>query len=156
MSKETQKEFLKRIQEENKRLEEENIRLREEIENVYKKLNAILEEEDDNFLSSPAYKQYKQENEMLKNHIQILENRLKQANNKIDLQIEMLTNGNCGHNIRGAGRKKADEKWKIGYMRFVELYQAHKTTKDIINELNISRSTYFRYKKFYDENPDMR
>lgn len=55
------------------------------------------------------------------------------------------------YKTRNAGRKKADEKWVRSYDSFCELYKSHKSINEIIKETSISRSTYYRYKKLYED-----
>lgn len=54
------------------------------------------------------------------------------------------------YKTRNAGRKKADEKWVRSYDAFCELYKSQKSISEIMKETGISRSTYYRYKKFYE------
>ena len=55
------------------------------------------------------------------------------------------------HNARNAGRKKADEKWVESFARWADLYESHKSITEIMQEMSISRATYYRYKKLYDD-----
>lgn len=52
---------------------------------------------------------------------------------------------------RNAGRKSADERWVASFNAFCELYKSHKLKEEIMEEIRISRATYYRYKKLYDE-----
>lgn len=54
-----------------------------------------------------------------------------------------------GHNARGAGRRKADDKWMDSYREFAELYESQKLINEIMEKMGISRSTYYRYKKLH-------
>lgn len=56
-----------------------------------------------------------------------------------------------GKNPRNAGRKAADEKWAESFNKFIRLHESQKTINEIMEEMNISRATYFRYKKLYNE-----
>lgn len=53
-----------------------------------------------------------------------------------------------------AGRKPHDNAWKEQYQKFNEMYNAGLSQKEIMQQLNISRATYFRLKKLVkgDEN----
>ena len=115
-------------------------RLTKEKESLYQQLIQIQAEKDDKFLKSPAYEQFKRENELLKEQVRTLRKLLANADAREQKR-----------NARGAGRKKADSKWQEGYNRFVELYKSQKSINETMEELNISRSTYFRYKKLYLE-----
>lgn len=64
-----------------------------------------------------------------------------------DNEIERLK----GKNPRNAGRKVADEKWVASFNRFILLHESHKSINEIMKEMNISRATYFRYKKLYND-----
>lgn len=44
-----------------------------------------------------------------------------------------------------------DERWGISFNSFCELYKSYKLKEEIMEELWISRVTYYRYKKLYDE-----
>lgn len=64
-----------------------------------------------------------------------------------DREIEELKR----KNQRNAGRKPADDKWVAGFKAFIACYESQKSIIETMKELNISRSTYYRYKKLYDE-----
>ena len=55
------------------------------------------------------------------------------------------------HNARGAGRKKNDAAWMKKYNAFCDLVRSGKTMSEIMDEMQISRSTYFRFLKSYKE-----
>lgn len=54
-------------------------------------------------------------------------------------------------NPRNAGRKKYDKKWSNRYMQFSILMDEKKTMKEVMESLSISRATYFRLKKIYEQ-----
>lgn len=56
-----------------------------------------------------------------------------------------------GKNPRGAGRKMSDDKWAENFCIFMKCYDSGKTAAEIMKECQISRSTYYRYKKLYEE-----
>lgn len=56
-----------------------------------------------------------------------------------------------GSNPRNAGRKVADEKWVASFNQFMVLYESQKSIYEIMNEMNISRATYYRYKRLYED-----
>ena len=64
-----------------------------------------------------------------------------------DKEIEKLK----GKNPRNAGRKVADKKWCESFAKFTYLYESQKSISEIMEEMDISRATYFRYKKLYNE-----
>jgi response regulator of citrate/malate metabolism len=56
-----------------------------------------------------------------------------------------------GKNPRNAGRKSADKKWVASFNHFIELHESQKTINETIEEMGISRATYYRYKKLYND-----
>ena len=46
-----------------------------------------------------------------------------------------------------AGRKRHDDAWQEQYQKFIDMYNAGLSQKEIMQQLNISRATYFRLKK---------
>lgn len=54
------------------------------------------------------------------------------------------------HNERNAGRKKADEKWMASFTQWRTLYESQKSINEIMEKTGISRATYYRYKRLYD------
>lgn len=49
-----------------------------------------------------------------------------------------------------AGRKKHDEKWMKSYNDFALLYEDGKSIMEIVEMLDFSRRTAYRYKEYYD------
>lgn len=64
-----------------------------------------------------------------------------------DKEIERLK----GKNPRNAGRKVADKKWRESFAKFTLLHESQKSINEIMEEMSISRATYYRYKKLYDD-----
>lgn len=54
-------------------------------------------------------------------------------------------------NERGAGRKKNDAKWQARYHEFAKLFEGKKSEAEIEAVMKISRSTYYRFKKYYQD-----
>jgi predicted ATPase with chaperone activity len=50
-------------------------------------------------------------------------------------------------NQKKAGRKLKNEAWQKQYHKFIEMLEAEKCMEEIMEELEISRATYFRLKK---------
>lgn len=46
-----------------------------------------------------------------------------------------------------AGRKRHDDAWQAQYQKFNEMYNAGLSQKEIMQQLSVSRATYFRLKK---------
>lgn len=149
----------KELEEKVKELERENEFLRKECNSAYDTINEMKGSRDDAFLQSPAYRQIKDENERLSKNIEFLERRLSRATKKNDQQVALLEQlqqqieqmAAPVHNARGAGRKKADEKWVEGFGSFIRCYESQKSITETMQELGISRATYYRYKKLYNE-----
>lgn len=100
---ETQKEKIAR-------LEEELSKTKSIAERTYQELIGLRSKADKEFEASTTFQQLKSENEMLKQHIKILESRLEHAAKKSDAQIELIEQLQAEgikpvHNARGAGRK---------------------------------------------------
>ena len=64
-----------------------------------------------------------------------------------DKEIERLKR----RNPNNAGRKAADDKWVASFSKFTELYESQKSIYEIMEETGISRATYYRYKRLYDD-----
>ena len=73
--------------------------------------------------------------------------RLRRENEKLREELD----GYKQKNPRGAGRKRADEKWTEGYARFMTLYEKRLSRSEIMKECGISQATYYRHKRLYDE-----
>ncbi|MDY3919379.1 MAG: hypothetical protein SOZ59_10345 [Candidatus Limivivens sp.] len=56
-----------------------------------------------------------------------------------------------GDNPRGAGRKAADDKWIANFSEFLTLKAAGADRNEIMNAMQISRATYYRYQKLFNE-----
>lgn len=51
---------------------------------------------------------------------------------------------------KNAGRKKNNAKWQESYKAFVELYEQGIDMVEIVDTLEVSRRTCYRYKSYYD------
>lgn len=83
------------------------------------------------------------ENSNLRETIALLKSQL--------LIYEKTLNEEKKHNPRGAGRKKGDKKFIAGYDAFCAAYEANKSMAEIMKECGISRATYFRHKRLYED-----
>lgn len=87
-------------------------------------------------------------------YIKDLENRveeLRQAGIRLKKQLEDPAQPTQHkHNERGAGRKKADEKWMQAFEKWQKLYQSQKSIHEIMEEMQISRATFYRFKKWHE------
>ena len=147
--KETQKAKIERLERENTQLREENTTLRTSLQEAWEKNTALQGAQDDAFLTSPAYRQLTERAKILERENAMLRRRLKQSEKKGSDQaalLEQMRQQVPAHNARGAGRRqKADEE------RFRSLAQAGKSMQEIMAALQISRPTYFRYKRKYQK-----
>lgn len=147
--KETQKAKIERLERENAQLQEENAKLRTSLQEAWEKNTALQEAQDDAFLTSPACRQLMEKGEILERENAMLRRRLKQSEQKVSEQVALLDQMQQQvpeHNARGAGRhQKVDEE------QFRSLMKAGKSTQEIMAALQISRPTYFRYKRKYQK-----
>lgn len=70
--------------------------------------------------------------------------RLNQIIKDKDEELEVL------RNQKKAGRKKNNAQWQESYNAFVNLYEQGMTMVEIIDRLECSRRTCYRYKSYYD------
>ena len=73
---------------------------------------------------------------------------LLQENRQLKNELSEL---HSARNVRGAGRKKNDAKWIDSYVHFCRLYQSACTMEEVMEQMQISRATYYRYKKIYQD-----
>ena len=140
------------MEQEIKRLQDIIAKKDTELERAYQKINDLLNNADKSFVESPCYKQYEQERENLKSINKSLEHKLelsKQREEKLRDKIEELQKSadKPKHNERNAGRKPG----MVSFELFSGLYEAGKIMEEIMKETKISRATYFRYKKQYND-----
>lgn len=79
---------------------------------------------------------FKEENKRLHSRVQELEKQLQQSK---------------GTNPRNAGRRSCDQKWLEKFAEFVRLKNENQSRDEIIRNMGISRATYFRYQKLFNE-----
>lgn len=139
----------------------------EELENIiiekdkqlvqaYQRINELETAADEKFMKSSYYKQLTMDLEIAKESNKTMQYKLELLQDKIQMlqdQIEKKEHFTevPKHNARNAGRKKADEKWVASFNQFIELYEYPKKINEIMEEMNISRTTYYRYKKLYED-----
>ena len=121
-------------------------------------------------------KKLKEDNEILEQRVSDLKHSLEEANKNTEelgktmekssdyyiKQIKQLQAENAKlrknqtsepiHNERGAGRKKNDETYMKRYHEFADLVRVGKSMAEVMEQMQISRSTYFRFMKSYKEN----
>ena len=127
-----------------------------ELEKECQRNSILLAAADEGFRESPFYKQLLRDLEIMTEAKKTAERRLElsiQREEKLRdrlKELEKITSA-PKHNARNAGRKKADEKWVQSFVTWQELYKSQKSINEIMSEMGISRATYYRYKKLYDE-----
>ncbi len=126
-----------------------------EIEREFQQNSALLAAADKGFQESPFYKQLVRDLEIMTEAKKTAERRLElsiQREEKLRDRLKDLekTVSVPKHNARNAGRKKADEKWAKSFNQWIELYESQKSINETIKEMGISRATYYRYKKLYE------
>lgn len=83
--------------------------------------------------------------------IELLEGQLRRLRKYVELLEYGETDGKKEpHNVRGAGRKKDDEKTMAQRERFKTLQDEGLVMEAIMGELGISRATYYRLKRYWD------
>lgn len=108
----------------------------------YEKLLILQSTADKEFEASPAFQQLINENENLRQHNKILENRLANAAKKSDEQIQLIRKlqqqieESSDHNKRGAGRKPKFTSKQIE--KIAEMRASGRTFKSIAEEMNCS------------------
>ena len=147
---------------------------RKSYDKLQEKYNEIIGKADNEFLQSPEYNRLVRQNETLKKNVEVIESmREKEAkrakNRELMLQerLDQLSKENeelqrslnninetkshetesKQHNVRGAGRKPNPERTEKLLLQLKQLILTGKKEKDILNEMDISRASYFRYKK---------
>ena len=88
-------------------------------------------------------RELKLENKKLKEDKELLEQSLEEADKN--------QTGEPVHNARGAGRKKNDATYMKRYAEFTALVRDDKSMAEVMQQMKISRSTYFRFLKLYRE-----
>ena len=149
MVKETQKSKIERLEREKTQLQEENDKLHTSLQEAWEKNIALQGTQDNAFLTSPAYRQLAEKIEMLERENAMLRRRLERAEKKISDQVALIEQPQTSmpeHNARGAGRKPG---YKHDEAEFRALQAEGLSADEIMNRLQISRPTYYRYKKKY-------
>lgn len=66
-------------------------------------------------------------------------------------KLQKNQTGEPVHNARNAGRKKNDATYMKRYAEFADLIRVGKNMAEVMQQMEISRSTYFRFLKLYRE-----
>ena len=108
----------------------------------------LLDAKESDFSGSSLYQSMDREMSRLKAKNIILENENKRLKEKISEQIKMLEERPEKveeHNARHAGRKPDDKKQQSRYRQFADLLAEHRPMHEIMQIMQISRSTYYNY-----------
>ena len=131
------------------RLKNENKQLKEDKEVLQQKIKDLEHSVEE--CHKETTEAYKSMSEMLDKHEKELSKsqrkiwKLEDENKKFQERSENLKNP------FGAGRKKNDDKQKEKYKMFSDLVRAEISMENIMETMQISRSTYFRFLKVYKE-----
>lgn len=139
--------------------------LSEELETVYRECRELKLEN----------KKLKEDKELLEQRVSDLEHSLEEADKnteelgktmeessdyyikqikQLQAENEKLRKNQTGepiHNARGAGRKKNDATYMKRYAEFADLVRTDKSMAEVMRQMEISRSTYFRFLKVFKE-----
>ena len=148
MPRETQKARIERLENELEELKQLNDTILQDNRRLSKELMELQDQKDADFLKLPVYRQLMDKISCLKAQNKILQRQLDQAQKKNDLLVTKLnTPPEPTHNARGAGRKACDAKQQAQYQLFRRLVASGKDMDEIMGQMQISRATYYRYKK---------
>ena len=139
VGRETQAKKIERLEKELAEKKAEIQRLYAESDKMMQKIYDLQDNLDDKIKESPLYKQMSRDNLILTERNKILERQVRRLE---DAQAGMIPKQ---HNARGAGRRAK------AYADFVKLMSAGKNRDEIISETGISKMTYYRYRKTYDD-----
>ena len=139
MGRETQAKKIERLEKELAEKKVEIQRLYAESDKMMQKIYDLQDNLDDKHKESPLYKQMSRDNLILTERNKILERQVRRLE---AAQADMIPKQ---HNARGAGRHTK------AYDDFVKLMSAGKNRDEIIAETGISKMTYYRYRKTYDD-----
>lgn len=134
--------------ESNRELKKQLAEAREDIQQLMLELGKVNKTANTSYEQSPAYLASQNQIKRLEEQNKALEQknkRLQEENRKLREKVTPK------HNARGAGRKKNDDAWKKRYLAFCDLVRSGASMEDIMEEMEISRSTYFRFLRLYKE-----
>lgn len=95
-------------------------------------------------------KKLKEDKELLEQRVSDLVHSLEEAD-KNNEKLRKNQTGELVHNARGAGRKKNDATYMKRYAEFADLVRNGNGMTEIMQQMKISRSTYFRFLKLHRE-----
>lgn len=133
---------LEAVHRENRELKFENKKLKEDKELLKQRVSDLersLEETDKN--TDELGKTMEESSDYYITQIQ----ELQEENRKLRSQSEPV------HNARNAGRRKNDKTYMKRYAEFADLVRKGNNMTEIMELMEISRSTYFRFLKLYRE-----
>ena len=137
----------RRLKYENKQLKEDKDVLKQRVEDLEHSVKERHKETVEAYQEMEEYtKRYASETTELQKKIWAL-----QAENKKLIE----RSGNTERNPFGAGRKKNDKTYMRRYVEFCELVRKGMSIAEVMDAMQISRSTYFRFLKGYKEDCEM-
>lgn len=114
----------------------------------------LLDTKESDFSSSSLYQSMDREISRLKAKNIILENENKRLKEKISEQIKMLEEQPAKvekHNARHAGRKPDNPEIQAKRQQFAALLAEHRPMREIMQIMNISKSTFYSYRRYTTE-----
>lgn len=142
MAKETQKQKIERLEQENKVLRQEQDQLTTNYRELLLKIGELENLHDDDFVQSSSYRQLMGQIELFTQEIQIKNKKILRLESKTDSQAQLIQELQMNfkepqHNERGAGRKARSDREEIK-MQAKHMHQSGVSMRKIAKELNCS------------------
>lgn len=113
-----------------------------------KKNSELIEKANDTFANSIDRQQMEKEIKKYQDIAKLSQQNYDSLRKKYDdLKNSYAELHEADQRRKKAGRKPHDDAWKEQYQKFNEMYNSGLSQKEIMQQLNISRATYFRLKK---------
>lgn len=148
MARETIKQKIAKMEQEIAKLQRLNDVMQADYRKLEQEKQALLDAKESDFSGSSLYQSMDRDISRLKAKNMILENENKRLKEKISEQIKMLEERPEKveeHNARHAGRRPDDKKQQSRYRQFADLLAEHRPMREIMQIMNISRSTFYNY-----------
>ena len=129
--------------------------LQAKLDKAYKLLAAeqkrnaeLIENANDTFANSADRQQMEKEIKKYQDMAKLSQQNYDSLRKKYDnLKDKYIILYESDQKRKKAGRKQHDAAWTEQYQKFIEMYKDGLSQKEIMQQLNISRATYFRLKK---------
>lgn len=148
MGRKTIKQKIAKMEQEIARLQKLNGAMKADYDKLEQEKQDSLDAKEFDFSDSSLYKSMDRDIFRLKEKNITLENENKRLKEKISEQIKMLEERPTKveeHNARHAGRKPDNPEIQAKRQQFSKLLAEHKTMREIMQIMHISRSTYYNY-----------